>query len=194
MSNKPQIDIKRTRASRCKDEAQTGKSSSPATKAGEQNRSTKKAKITILEQWVEVRIFEGRTVTTLYPSNTQLTKEKKRMKPEPTLVYRRFHFPDGIPPEYAWTAPASAERRGVGGCGVQRMTTETWEEVIEREAHNEDEHVGPTGVGNLPRPKERGGCSCAVCNAFLEDGDEEGSDLLQEIVPEPGSACHPKKR
>lgn len=24
-------------------------------------------------------------------------------------------------------------------------------------------HVGPTGVGNLPRPKERGGCDCEVC-------------------------------
>jgi len=55
------------------------------------------------------------------------------------------------------------------------MTYETWKEVIEREAlqpgaHDPQGgsemnsagrslfvHAGPTGCGNLPRPKERGG-------------------------------------
>jgi hypothetical protein len=36
-------------------------------------------------------------------------------------------------------------------------------EVIEREGGRGTGHVGPTGVGNLPRPKERGGCDCEVC-------------------------------
>ncbi len=37
------------------------------------------------------------------------------------------------------------------------MTFATWKEVIAREAERGDGHAGPTGVGNLPRPKERGG-------------------------------------
>jgi len=37
------------------------------------------------------------------------------------------------------------------------MTYQTWREVIEREENTPGRHAGPTGVGNLPRPKERGG-------------------------------------
>ncbi len=44
-----------------------------------------------------------------------------------------------------------------GGAGIQRLTFATWKEVIAREAERGDGHAGPTGVGNLPRPKERGG-------------------------------------
>jgi hypothetical protein len=48
------------------------------------------------------------------------------------------------------------------------MTVDTWLEVIEREAARGMGHVGPTGVGNLPRPKERGGCDCEVCTRNRE--------------------------
>ena len=41
---------------------------------------------------------------------------------------------------------------------------DAWLEVIEREKAAGDGHVGPTGVGNLPRPMSRGGCECAVCS------------------------------
>jgi hypothetical protein len=37
------------------------------------------------------------------------------------------------------------------------MAYETWLEVIEREKEVPGQHAGPTGVGNLPTPKERGG-------------------------------------
>ncbi|HZQ53193.1 MAG TPA: hypothetical protein VFB14_13405 [Bryobacteraceae bacterium] len=49
-----------------------------------------------------------------------------------------------------------------GGAGVQRMTPETWIDVIEREKQRGDGHIGPCS-GNLPRPKERGECECPVC-------------------------------
>jgi hypothetical protein len=91
---------------------------------------------------------------------------------EPQMVYRRMNFPDGVPAEYGWTnlhrkeqcettqaggwcARCQVDERG--GCGIQRMTYETWLEVIEREKENPGQHAGPTGVGNLPTPKERGG-------------------------------------
>ena len=130
-----------------------------------QNNKKKQKKIYTLEQWVEVRIRDGQTVTRLHPSNEQLIEDGKKMWPPPDLVYRRFHFPDGIPPEYRWTAPQDdTARLETGGAGIQRMTPDTWLEVIEREKLREDGHLGPTGIGNLPRPKERGGCDCPVCS------------------------------
>ena len=126
-----------------------------------QNSKEKQRKIHVLEQWVEVAQEDGRTVTTLLPSNEELMKRGKEMDPPPEYVYRRFHFLGSIPEEYYWTTsnPALGES---GGAGVQRMTPETWVEVIEREKQRGDGHIGPCG-GNLPRPKERGECECPVC-------------------------------
>jgi hypothetical protein len=144
------------------------KAEAPKTAAGAlfqgQLHPKKQRKVYTLEQWVEVTIVEGKTMTKLFPSNEQLIKDGQRMLPPPELVYRRINFPHGIPDEYAWAAPgANAERRAAGGCGIQRMTTDTWLEVVKAEAEREDGHIGPTGVGNLPRPKERGGCECPEC-------------------------------
>ena len=138
-----------------------------------QNHAKKRRKIALLEQWVEVTIDEeGKTVTRLFPSNKNLIEHGKGMLPSPELVYRRLNFPHGIPPEYAWTG-LREEQKPLGGCGLQRMTTDQWLDVIDREAPEipragyrssyAPEHIGPTGVGNLPRPKERGGCDCDVC-------------------------------
>jgi hypothetical protein len=128
-----------------------------------QNHPKKRRKIAVLDQWVEVGIEDGKTATRLYPSNEGLMEEGKRMDPPPELVYRRLHFPRGITHEYAWTSSSRPERFERGGMGTQRMTVDTWLEVIEREAARGTGHVGPTGVGNLPRPEERGGCDCEVC-------------------------------
>jgi hypothetical protein len=108
---------------------------------------------------VEVRIVDGKAVTTLYPSNEDLIKEGKKMMPPPTLIYRRLHFPDGVPDPYRWTTGEENWERG--GCGIQRMTVDTWLQVTREEAASGTGHVLP--VGNLRRPKERGGCECEVC-------------------------------
>jgi hypothetical protein len=57
------------------------------------------------------------------------------------------------------------------------MTVDTWLEVIEREAAEGSGHIGPTGVGTLPRPVEHGICECQVCtrNALvLDSGIQKG--------------------
>ena len=145
------------------------KTKTPQTKAQllfqGQKHPKKQKKIARLEQWIEVRIVDGKTVTALYPSNEKLIERGQRMWPAPELVYRRINFPDGVPVEYHWSLPPdhTEQQKQLGGCGIQRMTVDTWLEVIEREKLREHGHIGPTGVGNLPRPKETGGCNCPVC-------------------------------
>lgn len=139
--------------------------------------TNKKKKVYVLEQWVEVRIENGKTVTRLYPSNKFLIERGQAMWPPPDLVYRRFNFPDGVPEEYRWVG-LTPERAKLGGMGVQRMTPEIWAAVTEREGPEIPRegyqssivpgHLGPTGVGNLPRPEERGGCECVVCVRKLD--------------------------
>ena len=127
----------------------------------------KQRKIVKLDQWVEIRIVDGRTVTTLYPPNAQLIRRGQQMLPPPEFVYRRLHFPDGVPPEYWWTCSQEPERRARGGLGTQRMTVETWLTVVEREKARADGHIGPTGVGNLPRAPEHGECGCGSCQRAM---------------------------
>jgi hypothetical protein len=128
-----------------------------------QNHAKKQRKIPILDQWVQVTVEDGQTVTRLFPPNEELIEQGQAMDPPPELVYRRLEFIGGIPPEYHWSSSSHPERFQTGGAGLQRMTVDTWLEVIEREKASGSGHIGPTGVGNLPRPKERGGCDCEIC-------------------------------
>ncbi len=142
-----------------------------------QNHPKKRKKIVRMEQWIEVRVRDGQTVTRLYPSNEELIKCGQRMLPPPEFVYRRINFPDGIPPEYNWAGPKNEIHRERGGCGLQRMTVDTWLNVIDGEKSREDGHIGPTGVGNLPRPQEHGPCACPTCthNQAILDAQEAAS-------------------
>jgi hypothetical protein len=169
-------------AARTKKAAEAAAEGQSVTGGASRGQKKKKAqKAGILEQWVEVTVEDGKTVTMLFPSNRNLRERAKKMEPAPELVYRRIHFVHGVPAEYEWACPDEGLRE-YGGCGIQRMTMETWLEVVEREAPELErigykssyapEHIGPTGVGNLPRPKERGGCECEVCvgNQEILDG------------------------
>jgi hypothetical protein len=149
----------------------------PKTRAEElfqgQDHPKKLGKVQILDQWVEIRVENGKTTTTLHPPNDELIKEGKKMLPPPTLVYRRMNFVDGVPPEYRWAA--DEDKWELGGCGIQRMTVDTWLEVIEKEKQSGTDLLMP--VPNLPRPKERGGCDCEACR-FNEE-------RLEREKPEP---------
>ncbi len=135
----------------------------------------KKPVFRVLEQWVEGRVVDGVTTTLYVPTNDELREQAAASQENgvmPQMVYRRMNFPNGVPPEYAWTNlhdPTQCEKTAAGlfcplcavdergGCGIQRMTYETWQRVVEREKETPGQHAGPTGVGNLPTPKERGG-------------------------------------
>ncbi|HEX3681052.1 MAG TPA: hypothetical protein VHU83_00825 [Bryobacteraceae bacterium] len=141
-----------------------------------QKHAKKQRKIPVLEQWVQVTVEDGQTVTRFFPPNEELIEQGQTMDPPPELVYRRLEFIGGIPPEYHWSSSSHPERFQTGGAGLQRMTVDTWLEVIEREKASGAGHIGSTGIGNLPRPKERGGCACEICThnrEILESRREE---------------------
>lgn len=134
-----------------------------------------KSSIVTLEQWAEIEIRDGQTVTTLYPSNAELLKHGKAMDPQPNLAYRRINFLAHVPLEYYWTTSDPMRRRWGGHC-IQRMSVETWLKVIVEEESRLGKHLGPCG-GILPRPKERGGCDCPQCSA--------ATDRLEPITVSP---------
>jgi len=131
--------------------------------------------IVTLEQWVEISIRDGKTETTLYPSNEVLLERKKKMDPPPNIVYRRLNFVDGVPPEYYW-ATDDPRRREFGGHGIQRMAVDTWLQTIAEESQRGTGNVRPCS-DLLPRPKERGGCNCPVCTFHQRRLDASGRNI-----------------
>ena len=83
-----------------------------------------------------------------YPPNEELLEKSKKVVLPPTMVYRRFHFVDHVPPEYAWTT-SDPETMKFGGLGIQRMSLDTWLRVID-----DEKATGKPGKcgGNLPKP------------------------------------------
>lgn len=139
---------------------------------GQLNRK-KQRKIVRLEQWIEVHVVNGKTVTTLYPSNERLMEKGQAMLPPPEYVYRRICFPNGVPAEYNWTEP-NAQTRQYGGLSIQRLTVETWLEAIEKEKINNPEgHLRSARI--VPRPEETGGCDCPACTGAKARIAREGS-------------------
>lgn len=127
----------------------------------------------VRDQWVEVSVTpEGKTVTELFPPNEELAQElAEDGQPETALLYRRFHFVNGVPPEYAWTTDSESTLQS-GGMGTQRLTIADWRKLIEREAKEEGGHL--LAFPNRPRPEARGGCDCTVCTnnrELIENGD-----------------------
>jgi hypothetical protein len=199
------VEAERKAAERAAERAEAKKVAASATKKKKKNGG-----FGVAEQWLEIRVTEGVTTTEFIPGNDELLEEIAKAveqgDDEPEMVYRRMNFPDGVPPEYAWTNShdvASCELNAQGkwceecarflhaAAGIQRMTFATWKDVIALEAQQKSVHdtqdcsemasgpsrfvhAGPTGVGNLPRPKERGGdMAFAEMLELLGQGREE---------------------
>ena len=82
--------------------------------------NAKKSEPVVIEQFVEVTVLNGVTVTELYPPNSEMLQLLGKMDPPPDLVYRRFNFRGCVPSEYYWTTNDPGRWRYGGGC-LQRM-------------------------------------------------------------------------
>ncbi len=128
---------------------------------------TKKERPLIVEQWIEVEVFEGVTTSTRYPSDDEVKimidkKEADNGRPV-DLVYRRFNFIHGIPPEYFWSTPEPLLRKYGGHC-IQRLTVPDWRRL------SDDENGGHMkgSAYTMPRPEARGGCRCKACQGMAQ--------------------------
>jgi hypothetical protein len=136
--------------------------------------------IHVLDQWVDVEIENGRTVTKLEPATEQLFEDRQMMQPPPEQVRRRFDFRQGIPEEYGW-ALKSEEQRVRRSWGVQQIRIETWLKAVEREKAAGTGHLSDTGE-DLPDPKRRSWCWCPVCERNSEIRHRRRQELEAEGV------------
>ena len=108
-----------------------------------------------LQQVIEVEVVNGQTRTFFFPSNQQMMKEAAKRPQVPLLFERYISFPQGVPPEYDWTRLDEFRKR-TDMIGVQKMSYDTWLEVIQREAASGSGHVGPVvPIDSDPEPESR---------------------------------------
>ena len=93
-------------------------------------------------QVVEVEVERGKCTTSCYPSNREITDFFANRQTPPIFVKRVIVFPDGVPPEYAWTDPKPVEKSKEPQA-VQNMLWRRWLNVIDREEALGTGHIGP---------------------------------------------------
>jgi len=120
------------------------------------------------EQWIEITVENGKTVSTFYPPNDEFEKLMREMDPKPDLIYRRMNFVHGVPVEYAWLEP-SPEVRLYGGLFLQRVLPSEWPYVRLLESLAPGHHV-VSAPNPQPRPAAWGPCPCPACTEERETG------------------------
>ena len=124
---------------------------------------SKKPKLKLLEQWIDIQARDGKTVSTFYPPNDELEELRLEMDPPPDLIYRRLNFVGPVPKEYSWTGPDERCRRW-GGHALQRLIVEDWLWVLEKERRSGSIHALASRA-QQPRPEQFGPCPCFRCKA-----------------------------
>ncbi len=85
-----------------------------------------------IQQWVEVEVIDGKCKTSYYPPNRDVIKKAAEQNPHPVFLSRFIDFPNGVPPEYAWTRPSGMQQVNAD-TAVQKMSYNHWLELIESE-------------------------------------------------------------
>jgi hypothetical protein len=125
--------------------------------------NAKKQAPVVLEQFVEVSVRKGITITELYPPTEEMLAEFAKMDPPPDLIYRRYNFRGCVPPEYRWATLDPTDWK-YGGGALQRMQPSAWLAMVEEEKRTATGHLVAC-YEIMPRPEETGGCDCPVCTA-----------------------------
>lgn len=84
-----------------------------------------------LYQKLVVKIVDGETVTTMYPTNEQAMRVAEA-ETEDARATRSFEFPDGVPEEYCWLFPEEGRRRAGARRNVE-MSVGLWMELAAQE-------------------------------------------------------------
>ena len=129
---------------------------------GQQNPKKFKKRIR-LEQWVEVTIVDGKTVTLQVPTNIEMIRKGQTMWPPPDHVYRRIFFPQGVPMDYRWLKVDDPAQYDMGIWFIQRVTIDDWLLMIEREEKTGTGHIGRPIRDNLLAEPGARVCYCPSC-------------------------------
>jgi hypothetical protein len=87
-----------------------------------------------LVQKITVHVSSEGTFTDMRPSNETILRQLDRKSPYPPEdVYRKFTFPQGIPPEYHSFTSREDYRREIGHTIEQWFSPEDWREIAARE-------------------------------------------------------------
>ena len=129
---------------------------------GQQNPIKFKKRIR-LEQWVEVTIVDGKTVTLQVPTNIEMIRKGQTMWPPPDHVYRRIFFPQGVPMDYRWLKVDDPAQYDMGIWFIQRVTIDDWLLMIEREEKTGTGHIGRPIRDNLLAEPGARVCYCPSC-------------------------------
>ena len=95
-----------------------------------------------VQQWVEIEVKDGRTITTCSPSNEQVMKDVAKRSERPLFLTRTLNFPRGIPPEYDWACHTDMQQT-FPCIARQTVLYSQWLDVIEREKSTPGGHLGP---------------------------------------------------
>ena len=81
-----------------------------------------------------VSVTREGTFTEMRPSNDAILRQLDRKSPyPPEEIYRKFEFPQGIPPEYHCFTDREDYRREKGHTIEQWISLENWREIVARE-------------------------------------------------------------
>jgi hypothetical protein len=119
------------------------------------------------EQWIEIDVREGKTVTLYYPPNEEFEELRLKMDPPPDMIYRRLNFLRGVPLEYLWV-DVTPEFKKYGGLFLQRITVEEWPYLMQLEKESTHPHAISARFPQ-DRPPVLGVCPCARCTAERAD-------------------------
>jgi len=87
-----------------------------------------------LSQVIEVRVSQGIVSVNVHPSAEEM-RQHADAAAAGAPVLRRFEFPDGVPPEYAWVNEPGMTRSGI--VWTQRFdSVQSWRTHADREAAN----------------------------------------------------------
>jgi hypothetical protein len=120
------------------------------------------------EQWIEITVENGVTVTTRYPPNIEFEKLMREMNPKPDLIRRRLNFVHGVPREYDWIRP-TPNFRLYGGLFLQRVLPSDWPYIALMESLLPSGHLVST-PNPQARPLACGPCPCPRCTEERETG------------------------
>ena len=98
--------------------------------------------IRVRDQYIDVTIRHGKTITKYNPPNSQLDQEMREESVPMDFIVRRITFHHGVPAEYYWTNPGPTIAL-TGGTAIAICSIEEWPALMKAESQNNGHALSP---------------------------------------------------